>query len=37
MYKIPKDEEVVDAIRRVLKKNKEVKSQALFHELVLKE
>lgn len=37
MYKIPKDEEVVEAIRRVLKKNREVTSQALFHELVLKE
>ncbi len=37
MYKIPKDEEVVEAIRRVLKKSREVKSQALFHDLVLKE
>ncbi len=37
MYKIPKNEEVVEAIRRVLKKHNEVKSQALFHELVLKE
>jgi hypothetical protein len=37
MYKIPKNEEIAEAIRRVLKKNKEVNSQALFHELVLKE
>ncbi len=37
MYKIPKNEEVVEAIFRVLRKHKEVRSQALFHELVLKE
>lgn len=37
MYKIPKDEEVVEAIYRVLKKHREIKSQSLFHELVLKE
>jgi len=37
MYKIPKNEEVVEAIHRVLKKNREVTSQALFHHLVLKE
>ncbi|MEE9474101.1 MAG: hypothetical protein V3V36_00350 [Candidatus Hydrothermarchaeaceae archaeon] len=37
MYKIPKNEEIADAIRRVLKRNKEVNSQVLFHKLVLKE
>jgi hypothetical protein len=37
MYKIPKDEEVAEAIRSVLGKHNEVKSQSLFHELVLKE
>lgn len=37
MYKIPKDEEILQAIFRVLDKNKEVRSQALFHRLVLEE
>lgn len=37
MYKIPKDEEIGDAIRSVLVKHKEVKSQSLFHKFVLKE
>jgi hypothetical protein len=37
MYKIPKDEEIAGAIRRVLAKHKEVRSQSLFHEFVLGE
>lgn len=37
MYKIPKDEEIAGAIRRVLAKHKEVRSQSLFREFVLKE
>jgi hypothetical protein len=37
MYKIPKDEEIAGAIRSVLAKHKEVKSQSLFHRFVLKE
>ncbi|MBU2559292.1 hypothetical protein KKA03_00175 [archaeon] len=37
MYKIPKDAEIADAIRRVLAKHKEVRSQSLFHEFVLGE
>lgn len=37
MYKIPKNEEVVETIFRVLGKHKEIRSQALFHELILKE
>ena len=37
MYKIPKDEEIAEAIHSVLAKHKEVKSQSLFCEFVLKE
>ena len=37
MYKIPKDEEIAEAIRSVLAKRKEVNSQSLFHGFVLKE
>ena len=37
MYKIPKDEEIAEAIHSVLAKHKEVKSQSLFCEFVLGE
>ncbi len=37
MYKIPTDEEIAEAIDKVFEKNKEVASQSLFHDLVLKE
>ena len=37
MYKIPNDEEIARAIKKVLSKHKEVRSQALFHDFVLRE
>lgn len=37
MYKIPSDEEIASAIKRVLSKHKEVRSQSLFHDFVLGE
>jgi hypothetical protein len=37
MYKIPKDEEVKKAILKVLEKNREIESQKLFLDMVLKE
>lgn len=36
MYKMPSNEEVSEAIRDVLNKRREVESQRLLHELVLK-
>jgi hypothetical protein len=36
MYKIPSDEEVIDAILKVLEEYREIRSQNLFHGLVLK-